>query len=136
MKIELLISAYLDAVGDCISELLDVYSCRDNPVHDLFGAWRERRIPTSGKLPSGRAFAFHDQGCRFVHRRMAVEVGFTPDGRCDGFDASRLDEFSATNPQFGRPISTEIAATLKDLEHLGVVELPSNSTLYVLRRLK
>jgi hypothetical protein len=141
MKIEFLIAAYLDAVGECISELLDAYSCKDDhpeddPVDDLLRAWREHRIPTVGNLPSGRSFTFHGQGCRFEHRGKIVEVGFTPDGRWDGFDACRLHEFSDTCPEFGSPTIEAIASALKELEHLKIVELRSNSRLYVLRHLQ
>jgi len=141
MKIEFLIAAYLDAVGECISELLDDYSCKDEdpedgPVDDLLRAWREQRIPTSGDLRSGRSFTFHGQGCRFEHRGKVVEMGFTPDGRWDCFDACRLHEFSDTNAEFGSPTIEAIALALKELEHLRMVELQSNSTLYVLRHLQ
>jgi hypothetical protein len=141
MKIEFLIAAYLDAVGECISELLDEYSCKDEdpedgPVDDLLRAWREQRIPTSGNLPSGRSFTFHGQGCRFEHRGKIVEMGFTPEGRWDGFDAYRVHEFSDTNAEFGSPTIEAIASALKELENLGIVELRPNSTLYVFRRLQ
>lgn len=137
-RVFLLIAAYLEVVRRSIYELLDDYSCEDDPpendpVYDVLGALREGRLPTSGTLPSGRTFAFHGMGCRFEHDGRSVEMEFTPEGCCDGFDAGRLLQFAAEYPELGSYTREEIQTSLDKLECVGAIERRPNCPLYAVK---
>lgn len=83
-----IIHDYQLSVKKGVSEMQEYYSTKE-----LLKGWKSKRIPKSGKLPSGIEFDFHGVGCFLEIEGVETNFDFGPEDRYDGFDLWRLTYF-------------------------------------------
>jgi hypothetical protein len=89
---------------------------------NLLHAWRNGQIPTSGELPGDVRYRFHGCGCEFSSQSGTVDLDFGPDGRCDGFDAWRVFQFTKSQSNCEAVLSLEdLNEGVRILEECGEV---------------
>jgi hypothetical protein len=122
-----LIQSYLKAGAEAVEELRQVYKI------DCVFDRRKAGVPPTGKLPSGRKFAFHGIGCRFNLHRIVVDMDFGRNGETNGFDAWRLHLHAESLNHSDCPTRETIQESLDALEASNEIVREPGSTLYFYR---
>lgn len=92
-QIEELINAYMEKALEIIERMRSEFSSQN-----LLRAWREKRIPISGKLANGEEYMFHGIGCRVDCDGVQIDFDLDGNGELIGFDAWRLFTFASSFP--------------------------------------
>ena len=66
---------------------------------NILSAWQKGEIPATGELDDDDiTYSFKGISCEVMFGPVRINIDFEPDGRCNGFDASRLSQLAwATN---------------------------------------
>lgn len=124
-KVHRLIDEYIN----CASFMCNILKDTFNIDGSLLIARREKRIPKEGSV-EGINFSFHGVGCYFEYEGGHIDVDFTDNGNCNGFDEFRLHDFVTGMAGINKNDYSEILreAELKkqfdQLKTLGVIYCP------------
>lgn len=88
ITLENVIKDYLEQVNKGVELLQQKYS-----VKDLLGAWRSGVVPKTGHLIEGIEYDFHGKGCFLIHENYILNFDFGINGRHDGFDEWRIQDY-------------------------------------------
>jgi hypothetical protein len=73
--------------------------------------------------PKGR-YQFHGGGCRVEISKRVIDFDFGPDGRTDGFDAWRLNQYAQSAFEWGQFEMKQIEMGLAELTSAGLIHNP------------
>ncbi len=81
----------------CAKYMCDVLTSTYTEEEELLRAYRLKLLPKSAEVED-LYYNFHGMGCYFEFDGGTIDVDFGPGGRCDGFDAYRLQSYLRDMP--------------------------------------
>lgn len=115
------IDSYLSEIESAVKLMKDLLS-----YDDLLNAWLNRKVAKEGQLTPKLSYKFHGVGCLLIFDKYDINFDFGPNGRCNGFDEWRLNDYIsqklADYPEYQNP--SKLKEDFNELVAAGVIICP------------